>query len=368
MMELTEIYGDKSLYSSPDMFSPPAERRGNAIRFELTVGCQYGKCTFCEGYKGIPFREKPLEEYKGHVDAVFQGLERPHQSGLTKIFIGGADALAVETEKLSKALTYTRNQFFRFTFIEKRIHEPKRISLYGSTRSISAKSLKELQELHYGPARLDLIYWGIESGSAEVLRYINKGCTPDQIVTAAQKAWDSALQLSVMVMPGLGGAKYSDVHTTATAKILSKARPRYITFMGVNPPPGSLYARKMAKEMSEGTNRPLTDGELLEQTMEIIRQMKIRRPVKIGCFWSDVDQVGYNPMAFGSVDIAGYIDGEKEKLAFVEETLRICRFMSKYNEALRSHRLHELDPAEVELNLGVKSLVRQASARQIRLG
>jgi hypothetical protein len=63
-----ELYADRTLYTSKDMFSPPSERLPHVIRFELTEGCDWGKCTYCGGFDGVKFREKSLEDYKAHVD------------------------------------------------------------------------------------------------------------------------------------------------------------------------------------------------------------------------------------------------------------------------------------------------------------
>ena len=72
---LDQLYGHRDIYTSANnTFSPPAERLDHVIRFELTTGCSWGRCTFCNGYNGIPYKVKSLDEYKNHVDMVWETI------------------------------------------------------------------------------------------------------------------------------------------------------------------------------------------------------------------------------------------------------------------------------------------------------
>jgi radical SAM superfamily enzyme YgiQ (UPF0313 family) len=291
---VNELYADRDLYTSQDMFSPPAERLSRVIRFELTTGCDWGKCTYCGGFDGVPFREKSLEEYKGHVDNVMGRMSKTLRNGLTRIFIGGGNALEVETNKLIEAIKHTGNVFANQTY-----RSPRRISIYGRTDSIRRKGawglnrlFLENDSLGFG---LDLVYWGVESGSSEVLEYVNKGVSKEDIIAAAREIGRSPVKTSVMIMPGLGGEKFYDSHVKDTVEVLDEIRPKFLTFMGINPDLSSSYARRMLREQEEGKNRPLTDKELVEQMIEIINRMPAFR-TKVGCFGCDIDRVGYNPL------------------------------------------------------------------------
>ncbi|MBI4037041.1 radical SAM protein [Candidatus Daviesbacteria bacterium] len=300
---LAKLYLDPKLYSSEDIFSPPAERRPHVIRFELTTGCNWKRCTYCTGYEGIPYREKSLAEYQDHVDEVFNRLDAP--SVLSRIFIGGGDALAVETDKLNKAIKYTSSAYSSraYHFGKK---PPRRIAVYGSTRSINKQGINGLSDLNFltgAGGELDLIYWGVESGSSEVLKYVRKGCLKEDILSAAEKLNIVDLQTSVMIMPGLGGMKFYDQHVSDTAEVLRDIQPRFLTFMGVNAAKNSVYAQKMNQEVAEGTNRPLTDRELVEQIADILDLAMFIKTTKVGYFGPDIDQVSHNPNPFGSIPI-----------------------------------------------------------------
>lgn len=300
IQSVQELYQDRSLYSTPDMFSPPSERLSRVIRFELTRGCSWGRCTFCGGYDGVRYSLKTPEQYKEHVDQVWQriGNETPLANGLKRIFIGGGNALTVETKELKKAIRYTGEKFVQNTG-----HGPKRTSMYGRTRDILKKGSHQLADLALGLSYgLDLIYWGVESGSSDVLAYVNKGCRKEDITKAAEEVTSTRVQTSVMIMPGLGGMRFYDQHVKGTAEVLGAIRPQYLTFMGVNPARNGPYARKMQQEQEAGTNRPLTDKELAKQMAEMIKQMPFFES-KIGCYPPGVDAVGHNSVKWGSWDV-----------------------------------------------------------------
>jgi radical SAM superfamily enzyme YgiQ (UPF0313 family) len=300
---IEKAYQDRSLYRHDDIFTPPAERRQHAIAFELTTGCDWGQCTYCSGYEGVPFNEKSLDDYKEHVDAVFENLKgNGHNLGeLKRAFIGGGNGLAVETDKLCQAVRYTRERFEEYTG-----SQPRRVAIYGRTPAIQKKGKDGMRDLQWHG--LSMLYWGLESGSNNVLNYTRRGYTQDDVIDAANSIRFSplfALKTSVMVMPGLGGKRFEEEHATETAKVLGMVRPDYITFIGINPSPNSEYARRMEQEMYEGTNRPLTDREMAAQLRNIIDEMP-SFPTKAGCYFSSsfLDRIGHNPLTFTSYEIS----------------------------------------------------------------
>ncbi|MFA6462133.1 MAG: radical SAM protein [Candidatus Woesearchaeota archaeon] len=303
---LDELYQDPKLYSTPNMFSPPSERRPHVIRFELTKGCNWGRCTYCNGYDGVPFQGKSLDEYFAHVNLVWDRMDPGLAKQLSRIFIGGGDALGLETEILWQAIRYTRKRFYNHTG-----NPTKRVAVYGRTQSILKQGSSGLERLsmnkdpdHRGG--LHLVYWGVESGSDEILDYVHKGCTKEQMLEAGKLLQESGLQASVMIMPGLGGIKYYTQHVKETAELLGMIKPKFVTFMGINAPEHSTYRARMNEEVATGINRPLTDKETAQQMVDLVRAMPYF-DTKLGCYDTSTDQVGHNPVNFGSRDIYGRI-------------------------------------------------------------
>jgi hypothetical protein len=302
---LGELYSISDLYSSPTMFSPPSERLGHVIRFELTRGCSWRRCTFCGGYDGQKHVVKSPEEYKQHVDRVWELIGRRSQlaSELERVFVGGGNALEVDWPTLHELLAYTVKMFVNNTG-----YEPRRLSLYGRTADILKHGTRGLKKLRHGtsffsrkhlPGVLDLIYWGVESGSDDVLAYVNKGCTRREMAVAARSLRRASIDASVMIIPGLGGIKFYDQHVKDTAALLGVIQPRFITFMGINTGPCSAYVKRMTRETASGENRPLTPKETAVQMKEIIAKMPTFS-TKVGCFDTETDSVGCNPVTFGS--------------------------------------------------------------------
>ncbi|MFH1307596.1 MAG: radical SAM protein [archaeon] len=295
--QVETLYKDRSLYSSEDMFSPPAERLPHVIRFELTEGCNYGKCTYCGGFDGVRFREKTLEEYKAHVDDVYARVHPELADRLTRIFVGGGNGLAVKTNKLIDALQYTRHKFAK----SNGGYRPRRIAIYGRTDSIKNKKDRGLWDL-YEKGLLDLVYWGVETGSTDLMKYVKKGVTQEDILKAAAEISNTGVSTSVMIMPGLGGARFYEEHVNETALVLEYIKPKFLTFMGINASPNSEYTRRMAEEVSKGKNKPLKSDEVAMQMIEIIEKMQAFR-TKVGCFSPEIDGVGCNPLTFKGFQI-----------------------------------------------------------------
>jgi molybdenum cofactor biosynthesis enzyme MoaA len=302
--KLAKAYADPTLYSTPDMASPPSERKRHVLRLELTQGCDYNGCTYCDVYKKVPYKEKTFDEFMDHYKAVKKALgDNWHE--IRRLFIGGGNALNVDLKVLVKAVRFLYREF-----------EPRRISIYGRADAIREKGKSGLYELRQNG--LNLIYWGVESGSADVLKYVRKKTNPDEMISACHAAGRAGISLSIMVMPGLGGIRHSESHVDGTVRFLNEVGANYITFMAINPPKGSVYAKHMAEEIKAGKNRPLTDREIVEQLKEIMKGMESRGQ-KIGMFDQTIDQVGASPLNF-NVEF-GY-SGKREALQICDNYLK----------------------------------------------
>lgn len=290
--KLDETYRDSSLFSSHSLSSPPSERKPHALRLELTTGCDYNRCTFCAEYSGMTPVTKSLAEFRNHIDRVTDSIGS-EKSRIQRLFIGSGNSLGVETELLLDALNYASAIF-----------TPQRISLYGRTASILEKSVEELRKLK--EAGLSLIYWGLESGSDEVLKYVCKDCTRKDMVEASKRLKEAEIEVSAMLMPGIGGMRLSEAHVTGTLELLHSIEISYLTLLSVNACESSLYARNMK---SEPDNRNLTTDEVNTQVYQLLEGLK-PTGLKIGMFTEEVDQVSSNTMRFNYQ----FTDSNKELL------------------------------------------------------
>jgi radical SAM superfamily enzyme YgiQ (UPF0313 family) len=250
------------------------------LRLELTTGCDYNSFTFCSEYAGIEPVKKSFSEFKEHVDQVVAAIG-PEKEGIRRLFIGSGNSLGVATELLREALSYASAVF-----------TPRRISLYGRTASILAKSVDELKELK--AAGLSLIYWGLESGSDDVLNYICKDCTRDEMIEASKRLDAAGIEASGMLMPGVGGLKFSEQHVVGTIDLIHHINLSYLTLLSINPAANSPYARNMA---SEPDNRPLNPDEVNAQVYRFLEGLNATG-LQIGMFTEEVDQASSNTMRF----------------------------------------------------------------------
>lgn len=226
-------------YDEP-LFRPPSE--AESVIFQVTIGCSWNKCAFCEMYSAKQFRVRKLETVEKEIQS-YAKLDPDAQ----KIFLADGDVMVLSTERLIELL-----KIIRFYFPKVR-----RISTYASPGNLMKKSEKELDLIHQ--AGLDLVYIGIESGNEELLERINKGETFETTVKGPIKAQDAGIKTSIMVIIGLGGEKYSEQHAIDSAEAINLIQPDFLSTLILSFPYGVEHYRKRFK----GDFVPMDVKELL---------------------------------------------------------------------------------------------------------
>lgn len=191
------------------LYRPPSE--ANSLIFQVTLGCSFNKCSYCDMYRTKEYQERSWEEIKTEID-----MAARHMPETRRVFLADGDALNLSTERLIQILEYIRAKFANL----------ERISCYAMPKNILEKSPEDLRRLNH--AGLGMFYIGIETGSDIILKKITKGATSQTIIKACQKAKDAGYTISCMVILGLGGKAYSKEHIEQTAKILSITAPHYV--------------------------------------------------------------------------------------------------------------------------------------------
>lgn len=88
---------------------------------------------------------------------------------------------------------------------------------------ISVEQFKALKA-----AGLDRIHSGYETGSDEVLNLINKGVTAEQEIVAGKNIKASGIELSIYLMPGVGGKALSESNALGTAEVIRAINPDFV--------------------------------------------------------------------------------------------------------------------------------------------
>jgi radical SAM superfamily enzyme YgiQ (UPF0313 family) len=196
------------VYDYP-LYRPPSE--ADSMIFQVTLGCSFNKCSFCNMYRTKEYAERPWEEIKTEID-----MAAKFYPDTRRVFLADGDALNMSKDRMIQILQYLH---FKFPELE-------RVSCYAMPMNLLKKKDDELEEMR--AAGLDMLYVGIESGSDIVLKKVTKGATYRTMVQACQKAKRHGYVLSCMVILGLGGETYTKEHIADTAKILSETAPDYV--------------------------------------------------------------------------------------------------------------------------------------------
>ncbi len=197
------------VYDAP-LFRPPSE--GNNLIIQATLGCSFNRCTFCSMYKSKDYAARPLADVFADIAAAAKAW--PDAS---RVFLADGDALALPMDSLRAILGE----------LAKELPDLNRVSAYATPQNLLQKSAEELAELK--ALKLSLVYLGIESGATPILKRIRKGASQKTLVRALAKARAAAVKVSATVILGLGGQDHWQEHARATAELINREPPTYLS-------------------------------------------------------------------------------------------------------------------------------------------
>ena len=236
-------------YNYP-LFRPPAE--ANNIIIQVTLGCSYNNCSFCSMYKTKKYEVRELEDVYKEIDTIARSYP-----ATTKVFLADGDALALPSEHLLILLKYLQKAFAKL----------RRVSLYASAQNILSKSQEELELLQKN--RLNLIYYGIETGSNLILKKITKGVGQSDIIESLNLASSSGIKISATVILGIGGELYSNEHIEQTSEIINATRVNYLSTLQLGLEEDA--KDNFYKHFTDFT--PLDDVKILEEQKRFLKQL-----------------------------------------------------------------------------------------------
>ena len=276
-------------YAEP-VYRPPSEAK--SLIFQVTLGCSFNQCSFCDMYRNKEYSEKTWDEVKAEIDLMAKQLP-----DTTRIFLADGDALNISADYMVQIVAYLYNSFPKL----------ERVSCYAMPMNLLKKTPEELKKMH--EAGLKMLYLGIESGSDIILKKITKGATAETIIKACRKAIETGFTLSCIIILGLGGKTHSKEHIKETARVVSASSPHYLGTLTLILETGvkQEFLTKFGEEF-----HPINDEEALIELHDLVEQIDVKEKM---LFRANHGSNAYN--------IAGTFPDEKnamlEKISWLKE-------------------------------------------------
>lgn len=189
-----------------------------SLVIQVSEGCAWNKCTFCDFYAGRPSRVRTLDEIRRHVDdaASFLG---PALAGRCSIFLGDANAFQAPASLLIPVAEELAERF-------PHLAQPQDDGVGGlysfaDPARLSAWSSADLQALARAGYRR--AYLGVESGSDAIRRHLNKLGSAERVEEGALKLKGAGIAVGLIVLLGAGGRDGAEEHVRETAALLRNA-------------------------------------------------------------------------------------------------------------------------------------------------
>ena len=237
-----------------------------ALALQATEGCSHNRCTFCDFYRGRPFRIKTPEELRAHVAAV-RAFFGPAVALRKSLFLADANALVAPMARLRSWLDV----------IEAERILPPGAGIYSfmDAFDVHRKTIAEWGEL--ATRGLRRVYIGMETGDDALLRWLVKPGAVADVIEAVATLKSAGVAVSVIVMTGSGGDRFAAAHVYGTINALN-AMPLgagdIVYFSPFVDHPGSEYSRLAA----EAGIRPLDDAEIASQEAVIRAGLRFHDP------------------------------------------------------------------------------------------
>lgn len=244
------------------VFRPPSEWK--SLILQVTNGCSYNKCTFCDMYtsESKKFRPKKIEQIEQEIIKVAQS-----SAPVGRVFLADGDAMMLPFNRLKEILE----------LINRYLPQVTRVSSYCLPRNLGNKSVEQLAQLQ--SLGLKLMYIGCESGDDKVLELVEKGETYQSSLIALNKIKQAGMKSSVMILNGLGGPELSRQHAINSAKLMNEAQPNYLSTLVVSFPLGEERFAKNFTKNSLSTFRQLTQQELFLEMEILLSELKLDKTI-----------------------------------------------------------------------------------------
>ena len=237
------------------IYYPPFER--HSLLLQVTSGCSYNRCAFCNMYKTVDFEVIPLRQIIADLrDAA------GYNPYTERVFLIGGEPLCLPFEQMREILIQ----------IKKYLPYCACVSMYASIKNLRDKSVEQLQELHR--LGLGFLYIGLESGSDRILTLMKKGHTAAEAVQQLQKLNQAQIPFNSILIYGLGGTGTARENAQASARMLNQVRSANIIMMNLTVFPET----ELEKWCRDGSFVQATGRERIEELAYLLEALELATP------------------------------------------------------------------------------------------
>jgi hypothetical protein len=250
-----------SVYS-PVTILPPDQYL--TLVLQVTLGCHWNRCTFCEFYQKTRFHIRSMEEFAQHIHGVkrfFGDAIRLRRS----IFLGDANALILPQNRLIRVFDEINQEF---CFVDSSAASLKGPILEGVNSFLDVFAGERKSEMDFRELKarhLKRVYLGMESGFDPLLAFLNKPATSAQASDLVARLKSVGLSVGLIVLMGAGGDQFAEAHIEETSALIRKMPLETEDIIYLSPlhvSPRSQYAHRAR----EAGIRALKPPEIEEQT------------------------------------------------------------------------------------------------------
>ncbi len=253
------------------IWRPPYEAA--SLLIEATAGCTHHRCKFCTLYNDLPFpfRMSPLEDIEadlleaqtalhspvGKLTAALQGL--PNREGPGRAFLTGANPFVLKSDRLLEIAQLIGRYFPNI----------QTIGSFARITDIGLKTDGELEQLR--AAGYDGLTIGVETGDGPSLTFMDKGYTPEDILTQCRRLDRAGISYNFFYLTGVAGAGQGARSARASAELFNQLHPRLIGSSMLTVYPDS----RLYQEIQAGNWREAGEVEKYEELKTLVSYLDI---------------------------------------------------------------------------------------------
>ncbi len=265
-------------------FRPPSEAQSLLVR--ATRNCPWNRCAFCYGihWNRQKLELRPVEDIKQDIrnmkalaDEIIAWAEQNNyrdqiervaasngilwltNEGVKTAFIGDSDSLIMKTPDLLEVVKFMHRTFPTL----------ERVTSYARAKTVLSKTPDELAQLRQ--AGLTRLHLGLETGDDELLKFIDKGATAEEMIEAGKRVNAAGISLSEYVILGMGGRDKWEQHARGTARVLNAIDPAFIRVRTLIVFPGT----PLQEAIDRGEFHQISAEEVLREERLLIELLEV---------------------------------------------------------------------------------------------